>query len=88
MKKNFQDQFQSIGSIIQANVVTLKDLLEQAKQLSVIIDSLGDSTNNAALKSQLEMSRNKISDSIDSLISQTKNLFATYDKLVEEVLKK
>lgn len=88
MKKNFQGQFKNLGNIIQANVSTLRNLLEQAENLSEIINSLGDSPVNAPVKMQLEESRRKISESIDSLIDQTKNLFDTYDKMIDEVLNK
>ncbi len=88
MKKNFQDQFQSLGNIIQANVETIKNLLTQSERLSEIITDIGDKCENPQLIVNLQDSKNKISESIESLITQTKELFVTYDKLINEVMKK
>lgn len=85
MKTNFKEQFQNIRNIIQTNVSTLQSLLTQSENLATIIQSLNNSPENAELKKQLEELKQKISDSIQVLIEQTKKLFVAYDKLVEEV---
>ena len=85
MKKNFKQQFQSLRSIIQTNVDTLKKLLEQSDELSKIITVLRESSGGTEVVEQLSDLKKNVSNSIDILISQTEQLFNSYDRLVEEI---
>lgn len=88
MKKNFQTQFNKLRSIIQANVSTLKSLIDQSDSLSEIIRSLGDNPeeeSNKQLKEKLESIKRQIATSIQELTTQTERLFDSYNQLIEEV---
>lgn len=88
MKENFKEQFQNLKKIIINNINTLRDLVKQSDQLSNVIKTLEDKTENELLKKQLENLKCEISKSIDALIEQTNQLFKTYEKLVEEIFGK
>ena len=88
MKQNFKNQFQSLRNVIQGNVATLKELIEQSSNLSQIIEQIRDTNGDANLKAQLEETRKKIMTSIEELVAQNQTLFETYEKLIEEVFGK
>lgn len=85
MKKNFQDQFENLKSIIETNVSTLKSLLKQSDHLSEIIQQMGDT--DSVLKNQLEDSKKNIAESIDILVLKTQELFKVYEELVDKVFR-
>lgn len=90
MKKNFKEQFDNLKKIIDANIDTLTALIKQSDKLSVVINSLEEKKDDEECKKtieSLEAIRSGISKSIEELVSQTRELFKTYDKLVDEVFK-
>lgn len=88
MKKNFQDQFESMRNIMKSNVNTIKNLLIQSDNLSTIICDLTSQGNNTDTITNLQKLRKDIEKSIESLVKQSENLFDTYQKLTEEVFGK
>ena len=85
MKNNFKEQFRSIQSIIKTNASTIKDLIKQSEKLEEIINELSNTPGNTEIKNSLEELKGKISESIETLIKQTQNLFEAYEKLIEEI---
>lgn len=85
MSKKFRAQFENLRQIIKTNVLTLKELIHQSDILENTINSLNSDDANKEIKKTLLEIRQKISESIKTLIDQTEKLFKTYDKLVDEV---
>lgn len=89
MKENFKEQFENLRIIIKTNVSTIKNLVDQSENLTTIITTLTNQNDqNIELKSQLQLLRDQISNSIKELTEQTEKLFNTYNKLIEEVFGK
>jgi hypothetical protein len=88
MKNNFKEQFQNLRDIIKSNVVTLKGLITQSAQLSELIPKLAENQGNEDIAISLKKTQEEIDKSILALIEQTQKLFASYDKLVDEVFGK
>lgn len=87
MRRNFKEQFDNLKKIIDANIDALIALIKQSDQLNDVINSLERKDNCKETRESLESIKSNISDSIEKLISQTQELFKTYDKLLEEVFK-
>ena len=88
MRENLKKQFKEIGDIIQSNIVTIKNLVEQTNDLDKIIHSLNSSEETNRTRDSLLEIKNNILDSIESLVEHTRQLFKTYDDLVDKVFRK
>lgn len=85
--KVFKEQFDNLKKIIDANIDALTALIKQSEQLNNIINDLEGKDNCKDIRGSLESIKANISDSIGKLVYQTKDLFKTYDRLVDEVFK-
>jgi len=88
MKKNFKDQFDNLKEILKSNIDTISALIKQSNQLSEVIATLENQKDCESIKRNLNVVRSEIAASIDKLIDQTRQLFETYDELIEEVFNK
>ncbi len=84
MKTNLIQQYNNIRDTINKNVDTIKLMLDQAKQLSVIAESLSDASC-ADVKKKLEEQIQGMNTSISALIDQTTELFKLYDQFAKEL---
>lgn len=79
-------QFKSIKNVINTKAQAIKELIKQSEDLSEIIKELDDS-DNKKMKTSLQKIKDNISESVETLVEQTENLFKAYDKLIDEVMK-
>ncbi len=84
MKSNLIQQYSNIRDTINKNVDTIKLMLDQAKALSAIAESLSGS-DCVEVKKKLEDQITAMNQSIGSLIDQTTELFKLYDQFAEEL---
>ena len=86
-----KEQFKSLRNVISSNVETIKKLITQSGQLSIIIDNLKETNEqneqNKETKESLIALNSQISESITQFLEQTKKLFEGYDKLLDEAFK-
>lgn len=87
MKPNIQDNYQNIRNLIKSNVDTIITLVEQAQGLEKIVNSISDSETDKELKQKLEKQISDLRGTIAQLVSQTEDLFTSYDEMVESSLK-
>lgn len=87
MKNGFQDNYQNIRNLIKNNVDTIIKLVEQAQGLEKIVNSISDNAPEKELKQKLEQQISDIRATIAQLVSQTEDLFKSYDEMVEASLK-
>lgn len=72
MGKKVNDQFDILKTSIESNIKTIKSLIDQSNELYRIISRLPDDE----VKENLNKVRNNLSESIDNLISQNKELLS------------
>lgn len=84
MKANLIQQYNNIRDTINKNVETIRLMLEQAKSLSAIAESLSEE-ECADTKKRLEEQIALMHQSISSLIDQTTELFRLYDQFAQEL---
>lgn len=87
MKPNIQDNYQTIRNLIKNNVDTIITLVEQAQSLEKIVNSISDNDTEKELKNRLETQISDLRSTIAQLVSQTEDLFTSYDEMVESTLK-
>jgi hypothetical protein len=87
MKPSIQDNYQNIRNLIKGNVDTIITLVEQAQGLEKIVNSISDSETEKELKQKLENQLSELRSTIAKLVSQTEDLFESYDEMVESTLK-
>ena len=87
MKPNIQDNYQNIRNLIKSNVDTIVTLVQQAQGLEKIVNSISDNETEKDLKCKLEQQINDLRATIAKLVSQTEDLFASYDEMVESSFK-
>lgn len=75
--------FESIKKAILANMETLRNLFDQAKNLNEIVEGMSD--QDSPQKKEMEEILKKQFESIDSLLSQTDDLFEMYYKFLKEL---
>lgn len=85
MKDTLIEQYKHIRLVIGNNVDTIKNLFEQSKQLTTLVEQLSNSEANEELKNQLSDLNTKILFSIKNLISQTDQLFDKYDEFAKSI---
>lgn len=87
MKTSIQNNYQNIRNMIKGNVDTIILLVEQAQGLEQIVDNIGDNEANSDLKKKLEDQIADLRKTIADLVSQTENLFESYDEMVQAAFK-
>ncbi len=87
MKPSIQDNYQNIRNLIKNNVDTIITLVEQAQGLEKIVNSISDNETEKELKQKLEQQISSLRSTIAQLVSQTEDLFTSYDEMVEASLK-
>jgi flagellar basal body-associated protein FliL len=86
MKANIQNNYKNIRELIKSNVDTIVVLVEQAQGLEKIVDSISGSEADKELKQKLEKQLDDLRSTIAQLVSQTEDLFRSYDEMVESAL--
>ena len=84
MQASLLKQYKNIHETIVKNVETIKMMVEQAKELQTIAESIGKA-GQMKTKEQLEQQAAKMNKSISDLIDQTTELFRLYDEFAEEI---
>jgi hypothetical protein len=87
MKSNIQQNYNNIRELIKSNVTTIITLVEQAQGLEKIVNSIGDNETEKPLKEKLEQQLDDLRKTIATLVSQTEELFKSYDEMVENSFK-
>ena len=87
MKNPVQNNFEGIRKLITKNVDTIIMLVDQAKGLEEIVNSIKGTTEQP-LKVKLEEQLKDIKKTIGTLVAQTDELFESYDAMVEDAFNK
>lgn len=87
MKPDIQDSYQNIRNLIKGNVDTIITLVGQAQNLERIVDSISDAETEKVLKEKLEQQISDLRGTIAKLVTQTEELFESYDEMVHSSLK-
>ncbi len=83
----FIAQYESVRTVILANVATIRKLLDSASKLAELIERLSESAD-PGLKKQLEDQLKAMLDSMDKLVDQTMELFDAYNRFAEGAFRK
>lgn len=86
MKPSVQNNFKNIRELIKSNVDTIVVLVEQAQGLEAIVNSISETQSDKVLKDKLEQQLDDLRKTIAQLVSQTEDLFSSYDDMVETAL--
>ena len=86
MEDQMKKQFALIKDAVDRNLDTINILLNQAKALSDIAETLSQ-TDQSVPKKQLEDKVKELLDTVSSLIKQTEELFNLYHLFLETALK-
>ena len=73
-RKELSEKYESIRNTVQSNVETIRTLVEQAHNLTVIIEG----TNDPATKEKLTESVNRLYKTIDTFVEESNKLFDQY----------
>jgi hypothetical protein len=85
MSSDLLKQYKIIRDAIRGNVETIGKLINQAEELHKTISSIDD--EQLELKEKLVEGLQNIRNLIESLITQTDELFDEYNKFIQKVLK-
>jgi hypothetical protein len=86
MEDKMKKQFKFIKEAVGRNLDTINMLLEQAKSLSDIANTLSDD-DHSETKCKLEGKVEDLLETVSSLIKQTEELFNLYNDFAETALK-
>lgn len=85
MNEKIRLQFSWLRGLINSNIESIRALLMQAKQLEELANSFSDQGNDPQQKAELQRIIDNIYGTINSLVSQTEDLFRQYTKILQSL---
>lgn len=85
MNEKIRWQFIGLRNLINSNIESIRALLQQAKQLEELANSFSDQGNDPQQKAELQRIIDNIYGTINSLVSQTEDLFRQYTKILQSL---
>ena len=85
MNEKIRWQFIGLRNLINSNIESIRALLQQATQLEELANSFSDQGNDPQQKAELQRIIDNIYGTINSLVSQTEDLFRQYTKILQSL---